>query len=194
LGLGGVNRKFNIDAAAIFSYDSPMSLKICSETAVDAAKVYEIEAAAFDRPAEAELVQKLQQSGVETISLVAWLDNEAVGHILFSPVAVKDEDGGEFTAVALGPVAVSPNHQNKGIGAELCRTGLAACQKAGYELAFVLGHPTYYPRFGFTPSAPYGLHCQFNAPAEAFMVLELVPGAVQNKRGTVYYHPVFAGV
>ncbi len=171
-----------------------MTLKIRPETAVDAANVYAVEAAAFDRPAEAELVQKLQQSDVATISLVAWLDDEVVGHILFSPVAVKDGEGGEFTAVSLGPVAVSPSHQNAGIGSELCRSGLAACLQAGYELVFVLGHPNYYPRFGFTPSAPHDLHCQFNAPVEAFMVLELAPGALQGKRGTVYYHPLFGSV
>ncbi|MBK7894272.1 MAG: N-acetyltransferase [Candidatus Promineifilaceae bacterium] len=170
-----------------------MTLKIRWETAVDAEKVYAIEAAAFGRPDEAALVQKLQQAGVDTISLVALLDDDLVGHVLFSPVTVKG-DGGEFTAVALGPVAVSPNHQKAGIGSELCRQGIEACREAGYELAFVLGHPSYYPRFGFTPSAPHDLHCQFNAPAEAFMVLELVPGALRGKRGTVYYHPLFAGV
>ncbi|MEZ4594157.1 MAG: N-acetyltransferase [Chloroflexota bacterium] len=170
-----------------------MTMTIRLETAVDAENVYAVEAAAFGRPDEAELVQKLQQAGVDTLSLVAVLDDELVGHVLFSPVTVKSE-GGEFTAVALGPVAVSPNHQKEGIGSELCRQGIEACREAGYELAFVLGHPSYYPRFGFTPSAPHGLRCQFNAPIEAFMVLELVPGALQGKQGTVYYHPLFAGV
>lgn len=170
-----------------------MTLMIRLETAVDAAKVYEVEAAAFGRPAEAELVQTLQQAAVDTISLVALLDGELVGHVLFSPVTVKSE-AGEFTAVALGPIAVSPDHQKAGIGSELCRKGIEACREAGYGLAFVLGHSSYYPRFGFVPSAPYGLHCQFNAPVEAFMVLELVPGAMQGKQGTVFYHPLFAGV
>jgi len=170
-----------------------MTLKIRPETAADTAKVYEVEAAAFETTAEAELVQKLQQSDVDTISLVALLDDEVVGHILFSPVTVKNDER-EFTAVALGPVAVSPDHQNKNVGSELCRTGLAACLQAGYDLAFVLGHANYYPRFGFTPSAPLGLRCQFKVPDEAFMVTELVPGALQNKTGTVYYHPLFSGV
>ncbi|MBK8899901.1 MAG: N-acetyltransferase [Anaerolineaceae bacterium] len=170
-----------------------MEIVIRPETAVDAEKVYEVEAAAFGRPAEAELVQKLQQSGVDTISLVALLDDEVVGHIFFSPVTVKSEEA-EFTAVALGPVAVAPDHQNKGVGDALCRQGLAACKEAGYELAFVLGHPTYYPRFGFTSSAPFGLRCQFDVSDEVFMVLELVPGALQGKQGTVYYHPLFSGV
>ena len=170
-----------------------MTLIIRPETAVDAAKVYEVEAAAFGRPAEAELVQKLQQSGVETISLVALLDEALVGHVLFSPVTVKS-DADEFTAVALGPVAVSPDQQNKGVGDALCRSGLAACKQAGHALVFVLGHANYYPRFGFVPSAPLGLRCQFNVPDDVFMVTELVPGALHNKRGTVYYHPLFSGV
>ena len=171
-----------------------MKLIIRPETAVDAKKVYEVEAAAFGRPAEAELVQKLQQAKVELISLVALLDDELVGHILFSPVTVKDSGGGEFTAVALGPVAVSPTQQQKGIGSKLCRAGLAACLQAGHELVFVLGHSDYYPRFGFTTSAPLGLRCQFDVPEDAFMVAELAPGALQNRRGTVYYHPLFEGV
>ncbi|MCA9955815.1 MAG: N-acetyltransferase [Anaerolineales bacterium] len=170
-----------------------MELLIRSETAVDAANVFAVEAAAFGRPAEAELVEKLQQAGVDTISLVALLDDALVGHVLFSPVTVKS-DKGEFTAVALGPVAVSPDHQKEGIGSALCRQGIEACRDAGYELAFVLGHPSYYPRFGFTSSAPYGLRCQFDVPAEVFMVLELIPDAMQNKQGTVFYHPLFADV
>ena len=170
-----------------------MSLIIRPETAADAPAVYDVEAAAFSRPAEAELVQKLQQAKVELISLVALLDDKLVGHILFSPVTVKDA-GEAFTAVALGPVAVSPNHQQKGIGSELCRSGLAACLQAGHELVFVLGHPTYYPRFGFMCAPPLGLHCQFDVPEDAFMVAELAPGALQNRRGTVYYHPLFEGV
>ena len=170
-----------------------MELLIRSETAVDAANVFAVEAAAFGRPAEAELVEKLQQAGVDTISLVALLDDALVGHVLFSPVTVKS-DKGEFTAVALGPVAVSPDHQKEGIGSALCHKGIEACREAGYELAVVLGHPSYYPRFGFTSSAPYGLRCPFDVPAEVFMVLELIPGAMQNKQGTVFYHPLFADV
>ena len=170
-----------------------MTVTIRLETAVDAPNVFAVETAAFGRPAEAELVEKLQQAGVDTISLVALLDNALVGHVLFSPVTVKSDEG-EFTAVALGPVAVSPDHQKESIGSALCRQGLEACREAGYELAFVLGHPSYYPRFGFTPSAPHGLRCQFDVPDEVFMVRELVPGALQNKRGTVYYHPLFSGV
>lgn len=170
-----------------------MTLKIRPETAADANQVFAVEVAAFERPDEAQLVQQLQQSKVETLSLVALLDDEVVGHILFSPVTVKNDEG-EFTAVALGPVAVSPNRQNKGIGSELCRAGLVTCKQAGYELAFVLGHANYYPRFGFAPSAPLGLRCQFDVPDEVFMVAELVPGALQNKRGTVYYHPLFSEV
>ncbi len=167
-----------------------MTLKIRPETAADADQVFAVEAAA-NRPSEAELVQNLQQGGVDLISLVAELDGEIVGHILFSPVTVKNDEG-EFTAVALGPVAVAPEHQNKGIGSELCWAGLAACEQVGYKLAFVLGHSTYYPRFGFSPSSPYGLRSQFDVPDDVFMVKELVPGALKDRRGTVFYHPLFS--
>lgn len=170
-----------------------MSIIIRPETPADAAAVYAVEAAAFGRSAEAELVQKLQQDGVYTISLVALRGDELVGHILFSPVTVKNDDNA-FTAVALGPLAVSPQHQNKGIGSELCRQGLATCKEAGHELVFVLGHSNYYPRFGFLPTAPLGLRCQFDVPEDAFMVVELVAGALHSKRGTVTFHPFFDGV
>ncbi|VAW32285.1 hypothetical protein MNBD_CHLOROFLEXI01-2640 [hydrothermal vent metagenome] len=170
-----------------------MPLIVRPETAVDADAIYKVESAAFDRPDEADLVRKLQQSEVETISLVAFLDEELVGHILFSPVTVRNE-GDEFTAVALGPLAVMPARQKKGIGSELCRAGLAACLQANYEMVFVLGHSAYYPRFGFVPSAPLGLRCQFDVPEEAFMVAELVPGALHNRQGVVYYHPLFSQV
>ena len=170
-----------------------MSLIIRPETIEDAQAVYKVEASAFARPAEAELVQKLQQSDVGTISLVACLDDQVVGHILFSPVTVKN-NGGEFTAVALGPVAVAPNQQQKGIGSALCHAGLTACLQAGHTLVFVLGHANYYPRFGFVTAAPLGLRCQFDVPDEAFMVAELIPGALLDKRGTVFYHALFSSV
>jgi putative acetyltransferase len=170
-----------------------MSLIIRPETAVDATAVYDVEFAAFGRPAEADLIRKLQQNNVELISLVACLDEQVVGHILFSPVTVKNEEG-EFTAVALAPLAVTPSQQQKGIGSQLCRAGLAACLQATHGMVFVLGHSNYYPRFGFATSAPLGLRCQFDVPEEAFMVAELVPGALHNKRGVVYYHPLFSQV
>ncbi len=170
-----------------------MSLIIRPETAVDADAVSKIVTAAFGSPAEAKLVQNLQQQGVELISLVACLQDEVVGHILFSPVTAKNEDD-EFTAVGLAPLAVAPAHQKKGIGSELCRAGLAACLQAKHHLVFVLGHANYYPRFGFVTSAPLGLRCQFDVSEEAFMVAELVPGALQNKRGVVYFHPLFSQI
>lgn len=172
-------------------YDWVMSLIIRPETAVDAAKVYEVVASAFGRPPEAILVQKLQQTELSLISLVALVKGEIVGHVLFSPVTVKDGTE-EFTAVALGPLAVSPTRQNQGIGSELCRAGLAACQQAGHGIVFVLGHSDYYPRFGFVPSAPLGLCCQFDVPEDVFMVVELVPNGLNGKRGTVYYHSLFS--
>ena len=170
-----------------------MSLIIRPETAVDAEAIYNVEFTAFGRPDEADLIRKLQQNNVELISLVACLDEQVVGHILFSPVTVKNEESG-FTAVALGPLAVAPAQQQKGIGSELCRAGLATCLQAKHDMVFVLGHANYYPRFGFVTSAPLELRCQFNVPEEAFMVAELMPSALHNRRGVVYYHPLFSQV
>jgi len=94
---------------------------------------------------------------------------------------------------ALGPMAVLPERQGEGIGGALVRAGLAACRAAGYDLCIVLGHAEYYPRFGFRPSAPFGIRWEHGAEAH-FMVLELRPGALAGRGGVARYRPEFDGV
>jgi putative acetyltransferase len=91
-------------------------------------------------------------------------------------------------------MAVQPEFQNQGIGSELVRQGMERCRNLGYGIIIVVGHPTYYPRFGFTPAREKGLEAPFPVPDEAFMVIELTPGALNGISGIVIYPPAFEGV
>ncbi len=170
-----------------------MDIVIREEQPADRPAVYAVEAAAFARPDEANLVKRLWQADVPLISLVAEAAGQVVGHALFTPVTVVGEHG-RLPAVGLGPIAITPAYQRQGIGGQLIRAGLAASRAAGYAVAFVLGHPAYYPRFGFEVSRPYGLTCAYDVPDNAFMVMALQPGALAGIQGVVHYRPEFDGV
>lgn len=144
---------------------------------------------AFGTTLEARLVDALR-GNAGSISLVATLDEAIVGHILFTEVTIERPSAARVAG--LGPMAVRPEYQRSGIGGQLVRTGLDECRRAGFGAAVVLGHPEYYPRFGFVPAVSKGLACEFPAPPEAFMVLELDAGALREASGLVRYRPEFA--
>jgi putative acetyltransferase len=168
-------------------------LLIRPETSDDFAAVFAVNAAAFGQPAEAELVQRLRPVAAPAVSLVAVRAGRVVGHIFFSPVTIR---GAESTSTAMGlaPMAVDPGCQRQGFGTRLVQQGLAACRALGEPVVFVLGHSRYYPRFGFRPAAPLGLRYAQPVPEEAFMVAELVPGALRGRTGVVSYLPAFDGL
>ncbi len=129
--------------------------------------------------------------GAVTLSLVAELDGNIVGHILFTPIRIVTP-GGESSAVGLGPMAVLPAYQRQGIGSQLIEYGLSECKKMDTTLVIVLGHPDYYPRFGFQKASIFGIRCQETVPEDAFMLAELAEGAAQGfSNGVVYYQPEF---
>jgi putative acetyltransferase len=165
-------------------------LIIRQETPEDAAAIRHVNEEAFGQKEEAEIVEKLRSRGVLTISLVAVQDNEIIGHIAFSPVKIESEHS-SFEAIALAPMSVLPAYQRKGIGSQLVRAGLEECRRLGHEIIVVLGHPDYYPRFGFIPAKPKGIDCEFQVPDEAWMTLELKEGALAGQRGTVRFQPEF---
>lgn len=120
---------------------------------------------------------------------MATFDGEVVGHVLFSEVSLEPP-AESFRAVGLAPLAVLPNHQRRGIGSRLIHDGLDACRNAGYDAVMVLGHSTYYPRFGFVRASDYGLDNEYGVD-EAFMVMELVQGSLVGRSGMVRYAPEF---
>jgi putative acetyltransferase len=161
----------------------------------DYAAIREINALAFGRENEARLVENLRRRAdfIPELSLVAVKDRRRLGHILFSPILIQT-DKDVFPALALSPIAVHPEFQHQGIGAELLGQGLRRCRNAGHEIIVVIGHPSFYPRFGFTSARVMGLEAPFFVPDEAFMVLELVPGALNGISGMVVYPPEFEEV
>jgi putative acetyltransferase len=166
---------------------------IRAEREKDYSDVRHVNEMAFGRRQEADLVEALRRSARPYISLVAALEGEIAGHIFFSPVSIHSDES-VFEAVGLAPVAVLPEHQNGGVGSALIREGLEECRRAGRHIVVVLGHPKYYPRFGFHPAGRMGLACEYDVPGEHFMVAELSEGALAGRRGLVIYHPAFAGV
>lgn len=174
------------------------------EAAADVPAVRQINELAFGRPQEAALVDALRAAARPHVSLVAVEDGEVVGHIFFSPVSIEPDESATTTtaavvaavmAMGLGPMAVLPQSQNRGIGSQLVREGLRVCrERLSCAVVVVLGHPGYYPRFGFVPASRKGLRCEYAVPDEAFMVAELVPGALGGGGGLVKYHPEFGKV
>ena len=93
--------------------------------------------------------------------------------------------------LGLAPLAVLSEFQGKGIGSALMHSSLERCREMGHDAIVVVGHPEYYPKFGFLPASRYGLHCEYDVPEDVFMALELQSGALQGIRGLVRYQPEF---
>ena len=157
----------------------------------DADGVRAVNLAAFDGAQEADIVDRLRLAGGRLLSLVAEVDGELVGHILFSEVTV---DRGAARGMGLAPMAVLPSRQRNGIGSALVRRGLAMLRAEGCPFVVVLGHPAYYPRFGFAPASRHGLSCEYeDVPDEAFLVLELTAGGLEGVAGVARYRAELGG-
>jgi len=163
---------------------------IRAEKECDRDAVYAVNKSAFEMPSEADLVDVLRQHAQPVVSLVAEENGEVVGHIMFSPVSLSDHPN--LKLMGLAPMAVVPVHQRTGIGSALVRSGLDQCRQLDFVAAVVLGHPDYYPRFGFLPSSQFGIDSEYDVPEEVFMAMELRPEALTGKTGRVRYHPAFS--
>ena len=152
--------------------------------------IHSINKAAFGCQEEADLVDRLRTEGVVLVSLVAEMPERIVGHILFSRMSIETT-AGSVSAAALAPMAVLPAHQRRGIGGRLIRHGLNLLRERGEQIVIVVGHPDYYPRFGFSSEKARSLESPF--PPDAFMATELSPGALDGVRGRVRY-PVAFGI
>ena len=159
----------------------------------DEAAIRRVNDRAFGQPDESRIVDAVRTSGDTAISLVAVEGTTVVGHILFTPVSITSH-GPAPRALALGPMAVSPDLQRQGIGSRLVEAGLQECGRLGYQVVVVIGHPDFYPRFGFRPGSARGLRSAFDVPDDVFMVAELTPGVLTGVDGVVRYIPEFGGV
>ncbi len=130
-------------------------MRIRKELESDWPAVHALNSAAFETSSEADLVDQIRRAGADVVSLVAELDQAIIGHILFSPVRLLGSE--EKRIVGLAALAVAPGHQNRGIGTSLVLAGLVCSQHEGYGAAVVLGHPIFYPRFGFSPASQFGV-------------------------------------
>ena len=164
-------------------------VEIRTERPDDFAGIREVHVGAFGGDAAANLVELLRNRQKAPISLVAALQHRVIGHIMFSPVSISGAPEG-FRGIGLAPLAVLPEFQNRGIGSQLARAGLEACRKSHYDVVVVLGHTTYYPRFGFLRAKDHGLDNEYDA-LEAFMVIELKEGALRGVSGLVRYAAEF---
>lgn len=165
-----------------------MPITIRPETPADYPAVRAINVAAFDTPAEADLADAMRDTPeyVPELSLVAELDGQIIGHALFSEVTVEQDDG-ELRALSLGPIAVLPDHQSKGIGSTLIEAGHQRGRELGYPFVVLIGHPWYYPRFGYVEARPHGLVTIWDVSDPVFMVCELQPGALETAAGKIRY-------
>jgi len=159
-----------------------------SADAAERSAVYSVNRAAFGQPDEADLVDRLRNEGVVLVSLVAEHQKRIVGHILFSRMLIETVSG-SVSAVSLAPMSVLPEYQRQGIGGRLIQHGLDFLRTRGERIVIVVGHPGYYPHFGFSCDKTRSLESPF--PAEAFMAMELTQGALDGVRGKVKYPAAF---
>jgi putative acetyltransferase len=164
---------------------------IREEQSGDASAIRKVQEQAFGQPQEADIVDKLRRNCHDLLSLVAVAESQIVGHILFSPIDIKSKET-TLQGMSLAPMAVLPAYQRKGIGTELVREGITRLKGQGCPFVIVLGHPEYYPRFGFEPASRYRIQSEWEVPDEAFMILVLNPSAMLGVSGLAVYRPEFA--
>lgn len=172
-------------------------LKIRQETQDDFKEVFEVNHIAFGQDNEAKLVDGLRNNPtvfIPELSLVATDNNKIVGHILFTKIRIKDNNGNINESLGLAPMAVRPEFQKSGIGGQLIKQGLKVAKELGFKSVIVLGHKHYYPRFGFEPADKWNIKSPFDIPSDVFMASELVKDGLKNISGTVTYPKEFETV
>ncbi len=162
------------------------------ESSQDVQQIWELNRAAFGSQDEADLVNRLRDGNYIDVSLVAVMEEQIVGHICFSQVTIRGKDN-RWRATSLAPMAVLPDRQRQGIGSSLVRDGLEACRQQDLPFVVVLGHPEFYPRFGFSPDAAEPLTCPYGS-GEAWMAQPLKHDGLAEVGGEVEYPPPFSSL
>lgn len=174
------------------------NLIIRKEILSDYDRVIELTAKAFETMPfsdgnEDKLVENLHKANtfIPELSLVAELDRQLVGHILFTPMVI-DNGQQQFQSLVLGPVSVLPEFQKQGIGGQLMLAGHQKAKELGFQSVILIGHPEYYPRFGYKPASRWGIKTLIPLPSDdVFMAVELTEGALTGVSGMVVFPPEF---
>jgi putative acetyltransferase len=167
-------------------------IRIRPETPEDFQAITEVNVLAFAQSNEAELVEKLRRNCPEIVSLVAEDNHRIVGHILFTPVTIEGIDQ-SIQGMGLAPMAVLPERQREGIGSLMVRQGLTLLKARGVPYVIVLGHPEFYPRFGFQVASQRTIACQWQGvPDDAFRICVFDQDSMQRVTGVARYRPEFS--
>ena len=168
--------------------------KIRSEQKQDYEGIRQVNIDAFEQNQEAHLIDAIRNSEwfVPELSIVCENnEQELIGHILFSKIGLITKEGHNKVTLGLAPLAVKTQFHNSGIGSKLVNYGLFVCKRLGFEHVFVLGHPNYYPHFGFKSTKPMGIEAPIPVPPEVFMGLELKHNSLKEVTGVIKYPPAF---
>jgi len=165
-----------------------MDVMIRSEKGNDFSEIKIINDLAFKQTNEGLMVEKIRKNKeyIPELSLVAIVDKKIVGHILFFPVKIIN-DSKINICLSLAPVAVHPDFQNRGIGSKLVKEGLKKSLEMRYSSVIVVGHPNYYPRFGFKPASLWNIRLAIEVPDEVFMAVELTNDSLKDCSGIVEF-------
>ena len=138
------------------------------------------------------LVERLRKSDafIPELSLVAEMDNKIVGYILLTKLIIRT-DNAEIPSLSLAPISVHPDFQRKGIGGMLINKVHFIARELGFQSVILVGHPDYYPRFGYRKASEFGVSFPFDAPDDACMAMELSENALKNANGVVEYPKEF---
>ena len=164
---------------------------IRQEKPEDIDDIHALNELAFGQPQEANIIDKLRINCDNLLSLVVIENEKVVGHILFSPVEIEGQHG-IIRGMGLAPMAVLSEMQHKGIGTQLVKSGIENLREMQCPFIIVLGHPEYYPRFGFERASLYGIKCQWEGiPDDAFMILWLDKSKINRVSGLAKYRDEF---
>jgi putative acetyltransferase len=172
-----------------------MRIDVREERTFDVEAIRDVNKRAFGQEQEANIVDALRSNGAASLSLVATVDStvaghvvaHVVGHIMYSPVEI-----GPLEGIGLGPVAVLPEYQRRGIGSVLVETGNRRLELSRCPFIVVLGHPAFYPRFGFKPASTLGVSCEWDVPDDVFQILVLDPLRLAGVSGVARYRREFS--